>query len=342
VEHVDGFWCPGGTGTDSWCTIKKYPEREPKLLSWYQDRDPATLTAQVRQMSANGINFIIFDWFWNGTSQRPQLDQALEAFKQATKPTGFKYAVMWENNFYSPTRLEEFDSIVARWIQEFKETRATYLTNNGKPVVYIYDVNNFQKMAIAIKGAHPELASLDSLLNRARAAAVANGFTGIHFVGGVVPVGHWVSVAQSAGFNALSAYNYSNTYSNPDGAPGVNPLSTSYAELAAIYAQNWNYVSSRTTLKYYIPVTTGWNKRPWLVPAEVTAHDNSWGTNSEFANHLRSARQRMDAYPGQHENMVAICCWNEYGEGSILEPIVGRPDDFLGSVKKVFIDEVAN
>ena len=49
-------------------------------------------------------------------------------------------------------------------------------------------------------------------------------------------------------------------------------------------------------------------------------HDNSVSTPESFEAHLRTARDVMDTHPVKTLKMGVICCWNEFGEGSYIEP----------------------
>ena len=344
--YVDGYWCPGGTGNDPWCTIQKYPEREPKLLSWYQDNQPEVLRQQVKLMSENGINFVIFDWYIkrDTTTQpaiiRPSLDQALKAFKLAEKPAGFKFALMWDNVPAHPKTLEEFDTVSDMLIAEFKDPRGSYLkTAEGKPIVIWHSVEHFYSMFEAITALSPQIATPNALVERFRARVAAAGFPGVHLVVGLLPSEHWLYYSKRWGFDAITAYNYHRAYYSVGGVMQHGPLSESYKQLDDIYRNNWTQVllSPHTVgMNYYVPVTTGWNQKPWQQRGVIDPHDNSWGTDIEFRDHLLAARAQMDKYPTKTGNMTVVCCWNEYGEGSILEPIKGRPNDFLLRVKEVF------
>lgn len=60
-------------------------------------------------------------------------------------------------------------------------------------------------------------------------------------------------------YDAVSAYNYHIGISN--GIPKKN--SYSYQELIAGYKYTWNKILSDSDLPYIIPVSSGWDRRPW-------------------------------------------------------------------------------
>lgn len=186
--------------------------------------------------------------------------------------------------------------------------------------------------------------------------------TGVHFVGNITPTADGFYWANQFGFDAVSQYNYHTTFNTPEAAnPGETEASKTYAELAGYYKQNWDYLigkakantasSTPNSVKYvYPPATTGWDMRPWQTAEQQAAsveHNKSWGSVYEFEDHLIELRKSLHGARktlggssfDNSELSTVICCWNEYGEGSILEPIVGRPLHFVDAVKRVFVDE---
>jgi len=86
---------------------------------------------------------------------------------------------------------------------------------------------------------------------------------------------------------------------------------------------------------YIIPMTSGWDKGPWGGSTDKE-HDKSISTPDTFEKHLRAAKARMDSYPSQSMKTGIICCWNEFGEGSYIEPTKKYGTQYLERVKKVF------
>ena len=81
-------------------------------------------------------------------------------------------------------------------------------------------------------------------------------------------------------------------------------------------------------------MTSGWDDRPWR--GEHTKDEQSPSTLMQFEAHLREARALMDAHPVKTMKMGVICCWNEFGEGSYVEPTVAEGFQRLQVIKSVF------
>ncbi|MNL55739.1 hypothetical protein D3C87_1791710 [compost metagenome] len=96
-------------------------------------------------------------------------------------------------------------------------------------------------------------------------------------------------------------------------------VSESYLELSEGYLQTWKWVLDNSNLPYMLPLTSGWDKTPWG-GSPNPLHDNSISTPEQFSKHLKQAKKVLNENKTKTLNTVVICCWNEYGEGSYIEP----------------------
>jgi hypothetical protein len=83
-------------------------------------------------------------------------------------------------------------------------------------------------------------------------------------------------------------------------------------------------------------MTSGWDKRPWGGTLNDPGRDLAFSTPDSFEAHLRSAKEVMDRNPEKTMRTGVICCWNEFGEGSYIEPTKKYGTQYLERVKKVF------
>ncbi|NNU33267.1 hypothetical protein HK413_02155 [Mucilaginibacter sp. S1162] len=65
-------------------------------------------------------------------------------------------------------------------------------------------------------------------------------------------------------------------------------------------------------------------------------HDNSVSAPELFEQHLSRAKAFMDENPQKTMKMGVICAWNEFGEGSYIEPTKTFQMQYTEKVKKVF------
>lgn len=317
----------GGPAPRPWERLKRFPERKP-LLGWYDEGRDDVMGKQLEWMSAHGIRFIVFDAFWLAAEhQKPMLDHALKAYLRQKDKRGVRFALMWANHSGDPRRGGDFYSLINHWIAEYLKS-PDYLRIDGRPAVFIQLGEDLDARARAF-GSNGR-----TLLDRAQATARAAGLPGLYFVGGAWPGTTFAQGQGSAmGYSAYFAYNYHAGIGNRiNGQPRE---SHSYAELDQAYRQNWQWFIDKSDLPYIVPATSGWDKRPWGGSPDPK-HDNSLGKPAEFRQHLQAARALLLAQPAKTLGMTTICCWNEFGEGSYIEPADGFGMGYLEAVRDVF------
>ena len=321
-------WSPytkGPQEPDPWLAIKSYPEREP-LLGWYHDGRQATLDKQLGWMADHAIDFVTFDWYWeNG---RPAPETSVRAYLQSPARARVRYALLWANHTKEPRSLKEWDDLVDYWISRHLGN-AEYLRIDGKPALYVFSADGIRDQAKKIG------LPVASLLNRARDKAKLAGLPGIYFVLCLPATDYWVQdFAPKSGFDALSAYNYH--FGIAGNADQRTADSHSFEELDSGYQMQWQWILKHSKLPYFVPMTSGWDKRPWGGSGKDPLHDNSMSTPDSFERHILKARALLRAYPEKTKGIGMVCCWNEYGEGSYVEPTKLYGLDYLQRMKKVF------
>ena len=99
------------------------------------------------------------------------------------------------------------------------------------------------------------------------------------------------------------------------------------------YEESWNWIVQNSPIPYMVPLISGWDSRPW---GGNTPHDMSFSTPKQFEVHLQRAKRLIDKYPQKTLRTAVICCWNEYGVGSYIEPTKKYQFAYLEAVKRVF------
>lgn len=307
---------PGAPAKFPWTTIKSYPEREPKL-GWYDDGNVAVVEQQLKWMRTYGIDYVVFDWFWNGKGT--ELNHTINAYFKTETKKDVPFALLWSNHTSVPRTKLEFTSMVDYWISQYFN-KPEFMKIDGKPVIFIFSHTSFVKQAKQIGESVP------SLLAQAEARAKAAGYKGIYFVGSTHVDSALLKTAATSGYSAFSTYNYHGR---------ADDMSASFEELDSAYQHVWNWILKESSIPYIVPMTQGWDKRPWGGSANPL-HDMSGGVLPSFEAHLAEARRLMDANPSKTMKMGVICCWNEFGEGSYIEPTKKDGFGYLERVQKVF------
>lgn len=302
-----------------WAAIKPYPERKP-LLGWYYEGQQEVADKQLAWMKSYGLDYVVYDWYF-GDYKKIYLEHALNAFLRSANRHGLQFSILLANNDSRINSLSDWQKVVQYWITNYF-SRPEYLQMQGKPVVFIADAGTFSQQAKKYG------MTAQTLLQLAQQMAHKGGLPGIYFVGGTgayIPM--ITTVAKADGYAALSAYNY-------HGAPDDKVFSHNYKQLDNGYQQHWQRFMAKSSLPYIVPMSSGWDKRPWGGSGDPL-HDHSLSTPEEFRQHLLAAKAVMDSYPDKTNKMGVICCWNEFGEGSFIEPTVAYGFSYLKQVADV-------
>lgn len=301
----------GAPAKEPWQRLKAFKEREP-MLGWYDDGAVEVMNRQLGWMHDYGLSYVAFDWYWGGG--KPFLEDSLRAYFAAPNRSQVPFALMWANHDQAPTSEEDFEAMVRYWIDNYFRRAETFKVD-GRPVVFILDHQNLndraRRFGMDAKG----------LIAKAQDMVRAAGLPQIFFVGSTFNS----PKASTFGYDATSTYNYH----------GIERPSRSYAELTADYRKVWEFQAGRHGVPYIVPMTQGWDRRPWG-GSKDPGHDLSGGDLDTFEAHLRAARDFMDSHVAQTRRMGVICCWNEYGEGSYIEPTKAHGFGYLEKVKSVF------
>lgn len=316
---------PGSPSNYPWDPIKKFPEREP-LLGWYSEGEADVMAAHLDTMARNGISFVSFDWYW-GSDNRVYLGHALEAYLSLKDKRGQQFSLLWANHDDAPVSVSNFDRMVDYWVRHYFAS-PSYLKVDGKPLVTVFSPAQLDERATKMG------VTVAELLARANKRAQEEGLPGIYFVAGTTSdqPGFKQYSSRDSGYSAVSAYNL-------HWWPGQSHSSHSYEELDNAYRSHWSRYRSIGQLPIVVPMSSGWDKRAWG-GSDDALHDRSLGTADEFEAHMRAGVQEV--LKGGPPYLGVICCWNEFGEGSYVEPTKQLGDSIIKKVGKVLKESVGS
>jgi hypothetical protein len=143
-------------------------------------------------------------------------------------------------------------------------------------------------------------------------------------------------VVNRLGFNSVTSYVWIHHV-------GLPKTQTDYKYVQEGYFKYWTKAQSLFDVPYHPNVTMGWDSSP-------RAHqDDPFGnfgypfmntiignTPERFQQALQATKQRLEKSAGQQ--VLTINCWNEWTEGSYLEPDTRNKMAYLEAVKSVFGD----
>ena len=346
VYYFPGWPTPGGgpNPSDPWSLITTYDATRTPILGTYNEALQSINDTHFGWMKRFGIDFMALDWFqqWSGTTLVPLLDHVLTAYKASTvsKP---KFCLQFANQTTNGVGITTttWPTIYNYWISNVF-TDPNYHRINGRPVVIMNSWPSFRSRFASN-------AETASMLAQARAASVAAGTGSIFFVGGQGDSSSaWTDLAPFAtgGWDAISGSNVFRTTKRGPGATGDNsagPDPTTYADLHnAVFSGQvgayrgfcYGWMNSAGVDVFWPPCTAGFNAAPWQAGVSTL---NGMPTLAEWTQHLITCKALLDANPVQTQLTFMIEAWNEFGEGSILEPTLGNGGfDRLSMLKNIF------
>ncbi|MGO9239740.1 MAG: glycoside hydrolase family 99-like domain-containing protein [Bryobacteraceae bacterium] len=353
-----------GPGWTEWELVRaaqpRYPgHRQPKRPLWgYEDEaDPRVMAKKIDAAADHALNHWLFDWYYY---DGPFLNRCLdEGFLKAANNHRLQFALMWANHDWldiQPAKRAEpaplqfpgavtaatFDRITDLIIERYFSHPAHWRID-ARPYFSIYEAWHF---AAGLGGAEPARAALARFREKVHAA----GFDGLHL--NAVAAGLQVPPAETAyhnrrellsylGFDSVTCYvwvQHTQLRNFPE---------TDYRDVAADAVRYWRQANSEFGLPFHPNVTMGWDSSPRT--CQTDRFDNSGypftpvlkgNTPAAFHDALRSAKEFLDSRPAQGSKddakILTLNAWNEWTEGSYLEPDTENGLAYLQAIASVF------
>lgn len=337
-----------GKGWTEWQVLKDAKPRfeghdQPKVPLWgYTDEaDPKVMAKKIAAAADHGLDVFIFDWYYYNDG--PFLERALEeGFMKATNNKRLKFSIMWANHDWTnlfPKIQSKKDTVIyhgsitpATWdkmtdyIIEKYFIHPSYWLVNGAPYFSVYDLGKF----INSFGS-PEAAAI--AIRKFRSKTKAAGFKDLNL--NAVNVND-AALVEKLGFNSFTSYvwiHHIPLQSFPES--NYNTAREDYFR----YAEN---VVKKFKIPYYANVSMGWDSSPRCDPGIDFKNIGypctpvlAGNTPDTFKLGLNQAKQFFEDHPAS-QNILTINSWNEWTEGSYLEPDVKYKMRYLEVIKSVF------
>ena len=313
--------------------------RQPLVPLWgYENEaDPKVVEKKIDAAVSHGVNVFIYDWYWYGG--RPFLEDALDkGFLGAPSNGKMKFFIMWANHhvnwlwdnkvedkkweeprWRSWVSAEEFKTLTKRWMEKYF-SRPNYYRIGGKPVLMIYEVGTFVEGVGGVEAAAKALSDF-------RDDCAKAGLGGAH----LMVCDYKLDPAQlkRLGVDSATIYNFVH-WSDPNGNPD-------YAKWAAKGAERFDAAQKELCLPcYFAHASVGWDTNP-RYPASCATPTAMDSTPAKFEASLRRAKAWCDANtPEGCPKLITVNSWNEWTEGSYLEPDTHFKFGYLEAVKRVF------
>jgi hypothetical protein len=323
-----------------WETLKIAKPRfaghqQPKVPLWgYQDEaDPKVMAKKIEIASSHGVDVFLYDWYYK--DEGPFLQRCLEeGFLKAKNRSKLKFAIMWANHW--EVKPATFDSVMDVCINKyFKDP--SYWKVDGCPYFSIYQLYTFIK---SFGSTEKAVAAFQKFREKTKAA----GFKDLHLnavqwglhTEDPIPAKDANELIDLFGINSVDSYVWIHHTDMPT-FPTVD-----YDYMMNKAAEYWKASPGNFKVPYHPNVTMGWDasprcdtSKPWVkgeYPFFSVITGNSPG---KFKQSLQQAKNFVDSIHSAHK-IITINSWNEWTEGSYLEPDTINKMKYLEAIKDVF------
>lgn len=339
---VGAYLFPGWETRRQWQTIPLHPQ-----LGTYDQAKPAVAEWQIKWAAEHGISFFAFDWYWRLGEEK--LNSALDAFLRARNasalrfclhacnesyfkaaPQGrcgnyFDWGLEWEldspQDFLHDLSADDFTRQFSH-IAERYFSHPSYLFLEGKPVFVQYRANLIMR-AFGIPGTRAIVAQVRRLLKD-------RGFDLYLVAGGSCIHPDYVAQVKDAGFDAITGYNYIWTKATIQAHNGGQIMRGTYDDAVIGSEETWQRfrrICDAHGLDFIPPLCPGFDNSPWNGSVVITGN-----TPDKF----KQMCERVKPYAQPGHRMLLIEAWNEWGEGSALEPTQEWGFEHLDVIRETF------
>ena len=331
--------------------------KQPKIPLWgYENEsDPEVMAKKIAAAKESHIDAFIFDWYWY--EDGPFLNKALdEGFFGAKNNNNFKFALMWANHdwvdihpaqrswtqgintLYRGSISEKAFNDATEYMIKNYFNRPNYWKVQGKLYFSIYMVAG---LVNSFGGIENTKRILDGFRERVRKAGCGELYlNAIVWETQILPYEQSIEnvneMLDNLGFDSVATYVWVHNH-----APEKFPF-TEYRDYAEICEKDFEFFSKIYKLPYFPNVTVGWDSSPRTISADkydylgypfVPILKNN--TPDEFKNALKKAKEFLS---GREKDLqiMTINAWNEWTEGSYLEPDTEYGYGYLNAIKEVF------
>ena len=322
--------------------------RQPRVPLWgyFDEASPRMQEKIIKTATKYGVNTFIFDWYWY--DGRPFLERVLnEGFLKARNREKMQFYLMWANHtanaYWDRTATDKsrvywrgevdratFEQMTDHLVRDYL-TQPNYYRIDGRPVFAIYEIGTFIR---GMGGLEEARQALDSF----RRKCVEAGLPGLHLqaiVWGALPATLSDTPGDQSqtqdhtlrklGFDSMTNYQWCH----------LEPTNRDYLEWGNAAIARWEQYDRDFSVPYFPHVSIDWDPNPRYPLEHPAQHVVHGVTPQKFEDFLRRAKAYADAHPAQPP-LVTINAWNEWAEGSYLEPDTEHRYAFLKAVRRVF------
>ncbi len=350
-----------GKGWSEWELVKNAQPRfeghhQPKIPLWgyTNESDPDVMQMKIDAASKYGIDVFIYDWYYYNDG--PFLEKGLEnGFLKVKDNNKVKFALMWANHdwvdlfprnpekgpaplFYPGTVTPEtFDKLTDYVIANYF-SQPTYWKIDGCPYFSIYELFKFVESMGGKEGAK---AALEKFREKTKKA----GFKDLHLnavVWGIQILPSEKELKNPAELLDFLSFNSATSYVWVHHVGLDQFPQTEYSEVREKYFSFCEKYFKTIKQPYYPNVTLGWDATPRCSQA-VNFGNFGYPCMAVMKNNtpenFKSALEQCKSWTDKNlkgNKIITINSWNEWTEGSFLEPEREFGYQYLEAIQSVF------
>jgi hypothetical protein len=344
-----------GAGWSEWELVKaarpRFPgHRQPNVPLWgyTNEADPAAMVQKIDAAADHGVGAFIFDWYYY--EDGPFLHRCLdEGYLGAPNNHRVKFGLMWANHDWTDihpyTRKTPYQLLypgvvspaaferITTEVTERYFAHPSYWRIDGRPYFSFYDLSKLLEN-------FGSLAATRAALDRWRARVPGNIHLNAVVWGQTILPGEKepvdaVRIVRELGFDSVTSYVWIHHV-------GLPAMQTDFNHVRDRYFMHWDKSVTLYGVPYYPNATMGWDSSPRARqedPFDASGypfmHTISGNTPARFRKALTLMRDRMLAGPA-NARVLTVNCWNEWTEGSYLEPDTVNGMAYLEAIREVF------
>ena len=348
-----------GKGWTEWQLMKYATPRfeghqQPKVPLWgYEDEaDPKVMEKKIDAAADHGVDCFLFDWYW--FEDRSFLSRCLEeGYMKAKNNHRTKFALMYANHKrwgnIHPTLLSNAGNYCMECIvDEPTFAKATdyciekyfshpsYWRVNGGLYFSFYELDTLIK---SLGGMENCKRVLENFRERVRKAGLGELHLNAVLFNVKILEGDGVLVSPKEQLDYLS-FDSATSYVWAHHSPFDFPKH-SFEKIKAKVFEDCRKYDKELTVPYYPNATMGWDASPRTTQSDI------WGdygypftgileiSPQQFEQALREMKAYLENRP-EKDRILKINAWNEWTEGSYLEPDTVNGYGYLEAIKRVF------
>jgi hypothetical protein len=350
-----------GKGWSEWELVKNAQPRfdgqkQPKIPVWgyTSESDPGVMEMKINAASKSGIDVFIYDWYYYNDG--PFLEKGLEqGFMKVENNNKVRFALMWANHdwvdlfprnpekgspalFYPGTITPATFDRMTDYIISNYFSQPTYWKIDGCPYFSIYELFKFVE---SMGGKENARAALQIFRDKVKKA----GFRDLHLnavVWGVQILPNEKELKNPAELLDYLSFNSATSYVWIHHVGLDKFPENEYTEVRDRYFSFCDQYVKTIRQPYFPNVTMGWDATPRCsqevrfanlgYPCMGVIRNNTPGN---FRNALQQSRDWADKNL-ESNRIITINSWNEWTEGSMLEPEREYGYGYLEAIRSVF------